>query len=95
MIITREELFVILLRKTEKLGREATPSDFRNDPAMPNPNEYVYYYGDFEHAAKEAYQKVRNSGPNKRAILKKPIKPVQPPAYQTIDHTKHFGRPHN
>lgn len=93
MIITREELFLILLRKTEQLGREATPADFREDPAMPNPNEYAYHYGNFENAAREAYQKVRSSGPNKRVIVRKPIKPVQPPTYQTVGHTAHFGRP--
>lgn len=95
MIATREELFAILVKKTEELGREATPDDFRNDPTLPKHNEYAYHYGSFENAAKQAYQKVRSKESKKKITIKKAIKPVQPPVYHTVGHTEHFGRPHN
>ena len=94
MFITREELFAILLKKTEELGREATPDDFRKDPSLPKHNEYAYHYGSFENAAREAYQKIRTKGLGSKITIKKPVKSVQIPAYQTISHTnKYFGRP--
>lgn len=76
MNASREELFAILLKKTEQLGRQATYSDFREDPTMPNPNEYAFWYGCFDNAAKEAYRKV-HSRDLKKIVLKKSLKPVQ------------------
>ena len=93
MNASREELFAMLVKKTGELGREATPADFRADPAMPDPNEYAFAFGRFENAAKEAYSKVHSERSGRNITLIKPIKSVQKPAYQTIDHTKHFGRP--
>lgn len=95
MNASREELFEKLINKTEELGRQATPSDFRNDPAMPNPNDYPFHFGSFDNAAKEAYQKVHSRELKRGVTLKKAVKPVYNPPYQNINHTTYFGRPHN
>lgn len=94
MLITRDELFEKLLRKTEEAGHQLTSSEFKQDPTMPHPNEYAFHYGSFENAAREAYSKVRSKSAKKIAI-KKAIKPEQKSVYPTTDHTKHLGRPQN
>lgn len=92
MFAPREELFAILLKKTEELGHQVTSSEFKQDPAMPHPNEYAFHYGSFENAAKQAYQKAHSKGLSKVAI-KKTIKPLKKMPYQEIDRTHHYGCP--
>ena len=89
----KNELFAILLKKTEELGRQVTTSDFREDPTLPDPNNYAFSFGRFERAAEQAYREVHSKELPRKVVLKKPIKPVKKMPYQEIDHTHHFGRP--
>lgn len=41
----RDELFFKLLKKTEELGRQVAFQEAADDPNLPNPNDYAYYYG--------------------------------------------------
>ena len=81
---SKKQLFAILLKKTEELGRQATTSDFREDPALPDPNSYAFPFGSFENAAKRAYEEVHSRGLPKKVLIKRPI---------AHDHTKQFDRP--
>ena len=55
----REDLFSILVEKTKKLDRQVTASDMlkdkEKDESIPDPNDYGWYYGKFDDAAKQAY----------------------------------------
>jgi len=55
----REDLFSKLVEKTKKLGRQVTASelleDKKKDDRVPDPNDYAFYYGSFDEAARLAY----------------------------------------
>ena len=55
----REDLFSKLVEKTKKLGRQVIASDLledkKKDEGTPNPNDYAFYYGSFNEAARLAY----------------------------------------
>ncbi len=55
----REDLFSILVKKTKELDRQVTASDMlkdkEKDESIPDPNDYGWYYGKFDDAAKQAY----------------------------------------
>lgn len=55
----REELFKQLVEKTEVLGRKVTFDEFDQDENLPKANSFAYYYGSFDVAAQEAWDKVR------------------------------------
>lgn len=61
----RQQLFDILVKKTKELGREVTFQEMEEDPGMPSPNDYAFYYGSFSNATKVAYNYVLNGGNTK------------------------------
>ena len=50
----KKSLFEKLMRKTKELGRRVSFSEMQEDPAMPSPNQYAFYYGSFDEASKMA-----------------------------------------
>lgn len=59
MNLQREALFKQLIEKTEELGRKVTFMEFDQDENLPRANSFAYYYGSFDVAAQEAWDKVR------------------------------------
>jgi len=55
----REDFMEKLVEVTKKLNRQVTASDFleakQDDKSLPDPNDYAFYWKDFNHAAKQAY----------------------------------------
>lgn len=51
----RDELFEKLMQKTKELGRRVSFSEMRDDPSMPDPNQFAFYYGSFANAAERAF----------------------------------------
>ena len=51
----RGELFEKLIQKTKELGRRVSFSEMRDDPSMPDPNQFAFYYGSFANAAERAF----------------------------------------
>lgn len=55
----REDLFSKLVAKTKELGRQVKFSDMledkKKDNRKPHPNDYAFYYGSFDEAAKQAF----------------------------------------
>lgn len=70
-MIKDEKLFKKLVEKTKELGRQVSFSEMEEDPEMPNPNLYAYYYGSFSEAAKEAYRFTMCKKRSKKAVVKK------------------------
>ena len=73
----KDELLDSLLSKINELGRKPSFDEVKNDPNMPNPNDYAYFFTSFTDAVKEAWGKYNfNKGTNRRSsiIVKKPIK---------------------
>ncbi|MBQ8985269.1 hypothetical protein IJ076_01780 [Candidatus Saccharibacteria bacterium] len=58
----KQQFFDELVKKTKELGREVTFQEMEEDPGMPSPNNYAYYYGSFSNAAKVAHNYVLNGG---------------------------------
>ena len=83
----KNELFAILLKKTEELGRQVTTSDFREDPTLPDPNNYAFAFGRFENAAEQAYREVYSKKMPRKVVVKKTIRPVKKMPYQEFSHT--------
>ena len=73
----KEELLKSLLDKIDKLGRAPSFSEVKDDPKMPDPNDYAYFFTSFTDAVKEAWGKYNyDKGTNKKTsiTIKKPIK---------------------
>lgn len=73
----KEELFNSLLDKINQLGREPSFSEVKDDPKMPDPNDYAYFFASFTDAVKEAWGKYnydRGTGRKMSITIKKPIK---------------------
>lgn len=55
----REDFMEKLVEVTKKLNRQVTASEFleakQDDKSLPDPNDYAFYWKDFDHAAKQAY----------------------------------------
>lgn len=51
----RDELFEKLMQKTKELGRRVSFSEMRDDPSMPEPNQFAFYFGSFANAAERAF----------------------------------------
>lgn len=58
----KNSLFEKLMQKTKELGRRVSFSEMQEDPAMPNPNQYAFYYGSFDEASKMAELKMKLAG---------------------------------
>ena len=50
------EMFDKLVDMALRLGRDPTFDEVKQDPAMPHPNDYAYYFGSFTDALKEAHR---------------------------------------
>lgn len=70
----REQYMGLLRQKTRDLGRKVTFEDVKNDPKMPNPNDYAFYAGSFSNAADEAWATVRREreAPEREVLPDKP-----------------------
>ena len=51
----KDELFEKLVQKTKELGRRVSFSEMRDDPSMPEPNQFAFYFGSFANAAEKAF----------------------------------------
>lgn len=70
-MFTKKKLFEMLVKKTKELGRQVSFSEMKEDPAMPDPNLYSYYYGSFSEAAREAYRLITSGKGSRKAVVKK------------------------
>lgn len=52
----KEELFQVLIEKTKELGHMVSFSEMRAEFGLSLTNDYAFYYGSFETAAREAYR---------------------------------------
>lgn len=68
--MTRDVLFKELVKKTEASGHQITFEEMANDPKMPNPNEYAFYFGSFANASAEVWRSVNSAC---TVITKRPI----------------------
>lgn len=50
------EMFDKLVDMALRLGRDPTFKEVEQDPAMPHPNDFAYYFGSFTEAQKEAHR---------------------------------------
>ena len=70
-MFTKKKLFEKLVEKTKGLGHQVSFSEMKEDPAMPDPNLYAYYYGSFSEAAIEAYRLTTSEKETKKSVVKK------------------------
>ncbi len=59
---TKEEMLSMLKEKAKKLGRLPTQDEINSDPDMPNSLTYMYRFGSFRSACKEAGLSYRKHG---------------------------------
>ena len=76
--MTKQDLYLCLLRMITELGRKPSFDEVRCDESMPDPNDYAYYFGSFSSAVNEAWEeynfKKRAQGKKHCSIsIKKPI----------------------
>lgn len=72
----REELYDLLLNKITSLGRKPSFTEVKEDPNMPDPNDFAYYYGSFSSAAEEVWKGyvLKKNISKSPVTIKKPIK---------------------
>lgn len=82
--VDKETLFELLLKKTQELGRELSFEEARNDPDLPNPNEYAYYFGSFSEVAKKAFLRVGFEKERSKDFSRKEPEEPQIGAYSSV-----------
>ena len=51
-----KEMFRKLVELARRLGRDPTFDEVRDEPGMPHPNDFAFYFGSFTEAKKEAHR---------------------------------------